>query len=126
VHARHLEEVPRDEGVVDALGAVAAGEAGRAALRRNDPLERRAPGFPMVLEGAPAVAGEPVEAALALAGLLDPSPLDQAAILEAQKRRIGRRQGKGEPPAGMRLDQLADLVAVVDEAGPGMVDRPGC
>src|SRR5688572_12471189 len=83
--------------------------------RPQDVVDRRdvgAPVFTMLLERAPAVGSEPVEAALALAGFLDPAPLDQAAILEAQQRRIERRQGEGEAAAGTRLDQLADLVAV--------------
>src|SRR6187200_1704125 len=71
-----------------------------------------APGLAVLLERAPAVGRKAVEAALALAGLLDPAALDQAAIFQAQQRRIERRQGVGQPPAGACLDQLTDLVAV--------------
>ena len=70
------------------------------------------PGLPLLRQRAPAFGRQPVEAALALAGLLDPAALDQAAVLEPQQGRVERRQREGQPPAGSRLDQLADLVAV--------------
>src|SRR6266540_2459051 len=55
---------------------------------------------------------QPIEAAPALARLLNPRPLDPAALLEPIEQRIERIEVEHEPPARQRLDQLAKLVAV--------------
>ena len=81
----------------------------------DDVVDRGHVGFPRLpLPGqdAPAFGREPVEAAFALAGFLDPSSLDPSAVLEPQQRRIEGRQREVQPPARPRLDELADLVAV--------------
>ena len=130
-------------GVGEVLGDLgddldAAGRAGRRA-RRAGAVERARPLTPRVRhvsspamrliasdEVLPAAAlrGEdlapdrrqPVVAAAALAGLLDPLPLDPAALLEAVEERVERGDVVAQRAAGARLDQLADLVAVPGRA----------
>src|SRR5688572_24550101 len=63
-------------------------------------------------EHASSFRGEAVEASLPLAGLLDPSPLDPAAVFEAQQRGVERGEREGQAAARARFDQLADFVAV--------------
>ena len=53
-----------------------------------------------------------IEAAPALARLLDPRPLDPAALFEAIEQRIEQVEVKHQPPARPRFDQLAELIAV--------------
>ena len=77
-----------------------------------------APGVPATTIGgstyspAPPFRRETVKAALALPGLLDPTPFDPAAVLEPQQRGIERRQRELQTAAGARLDQLADFITV--------------
>src|SRR6185503_20085610 len=59
-----------------------------------------------------AVGGDAVIAAPPLPGLLHPASLDEAALLEAIEQRIQRSDVEGEHPAGPRVDQLAQVVAV--------------
>src|SRR5687768_6085109 len=69
-----------------------------------DRLDVRLPRFALTREHAAAFRREAIEAALALAGLLYPSSFDPAAVLEAEDRRVERRQREGEPAAGAGLD----------------------
>src|ERR1051325_11170906 len=55
---------------------------------------------------------ETVEAAAALAALLDPAALDQAATLEPVEDRIERGDVELQRAAGSPIDQLGELVAV--------------
>src|SRR5262249_42615495 len=55
---------------------------------------------------------QPVVAAPALAGLLDPAPLYPAAFFKPVQQRIQRGNVEPHHPARPDLDQLADLVAV--------------
>src|SRR5213594_4463457 len=55
---------------------------------------------------------QPVVAAAALPRLLDPSPQDPAALLEAVEQRIQRGHAELEDATRPRLDQLAEVVAV--------------
>src|SRR5688572_27595680 len=71
-------------------------------------------------ESSPAVCGEPIEAPFALAGLLHPPSLDQAAVLEPQQGGVERRQRKTQAPAGPRFDELPDLVSM---PRPGLQQR---
>src|SRR4051812_47884021 len=48
----------------------------------------------------------------ALARFFDPPPLDPAALSETIEQRIERIEVKPQPPARVRLDQFAKLVAV--------------
>src|SRR5262245_39508526 len=89
-------------------------------------------------EDAPAGLGDAVVTAAALARLLDPAPLDPAAILHAVERRVER--GEREPEAAIRalLDEPRDLVPVMalvlDEGENhhlgasllGFIDRSAC
>src|SRR5580765_4898813 len=83
-------------------------DAGDAVERR----EERAPAPALRLKDLPARRGEPIETAPAHAGLLDPSPLDQAAPLEAIQGRIERRHVEGDGAVGSLADQLRNFVAV--------------
>src|SRR5829696_3780611 len=63
-------------------------------------------------EDLPPFGGEPVEAAAALARLLDPLAGDPAALLQAVEEGIQRCHLELQAAAGSLLDQLADLVTV--------------
>src|SRR5262249_53314666 len=71
-----------------------------------------APGGALRREDVGARRREAVIAAAALARLLDPAPLDPAALLEPIEERIQRRDAERQHAAGPRLDQLAQLVAM--------------
>src|SRR5688572_22615943 len=77
-----------------------------------DRLDVRLPRLALPREHTAAFRREAIEAALALAGFLDPSPFDPAAVLETEKRGIESRQREGEAAAGAGFDELADLVAM--------------
>src|ERR1041384_7786554 len=77
-----------------------------------DCLDEGAPAPPLGGEDLPALRGEPVVAAAALAGLLHPAAGDHAAPPEPVEQRGERRDGEAGDPAGARVDQLAQLVAV--------------
>src|SRR5262245_12917018 len=66
------------------------------------------------LSGQYALTGrcQAIEAAPSLARLLDPRPLDPAALLEAIEQRIERVEVEHQPPARLRLDQLGQFIAV--------------
>src|SRR6185295_10955172 len=93
--------------IADAHHVVDGGDVG---------LPRRA----LLRQHAPALTREPVETALALARLLDPTALEPPAVLEPEQRRVQRGQREGQPPARPGLDELADLVAV---PGSGLDER---
>src|SRR5258705_13651177 len=76
-----------------------------------------APVVPLRRQDLPALASEAIEAAPALAGLLDPLAHDPAPLLEPVEQGIQGRDLELHPPAGARLDQLADLVPM---PGPGL------
>src|SRR5204863_4841049 len=89
-------------------------------------------------EDAPARLGDAIVAAAPLSCLLDPSPFDPAALLEAVERGVERRQGEAQAAAGAGLDQLGDRVTVAalvlddrqdDDLGAaflGFVERSAC
>src|SRR3954470_13509933 len=53
-----------------------------------------------------------IKAPAALAGLLDPSSRDPAALLQPAEQWVERGHLELQPPAGSLVDQLADLVAM--------------
>src|SRR3954454_24648041 len=63
-------------------------------------------------ERAAALPGEAIETPVALAGLFDPPPGDQAAVFEPQQGWVECGQRKGQASARSCFDQLADLVAM--------------
>src|SRR5262245_31924874 len=65
----------------------------------------------LLLEHLLALGGHAVVPPAALSGLLDPAPLDPAAVLEAIEQRIEGRDLEPHRPARPRLDQLRQLVA---------------
>src|SRR5262245_50797547 len=67
-----------------------------------------------------ALGGEAIEAAPALAGLLDPGAANPAALVEAVEERIERGDVEAERALGAGLDEAGDLVAV---AGAGVDER---
>src|SRR4029079_4432541 len=77
-----------------------------------DRLDELAPGVALGLEHLGAGRGEPVVAAPALAGLLDPAALDPAALLEAVEERIQMSDTEAEAAARPGFDQLAQVVSV--------------
>src|SRR5437870_13552234 len=77
-----------------------------------DSADELAPAVALLGEDGGASRRELVVAAAALARLLDPAPLNPAALLEAVEQRIQRRDAEAEHAARARLDQLAQLVAV--------------
>jgi len=85
LHTRHLGECGNEPAPV-------------LALRR----EHRAPGL-----------GDAVVAATALPGLLDPSPLDERALLEAVERGVKRGHRETHRATRAKLDLAADFVAVM-------------
>src|SRR5688500_17531038 len=56
--------------------------------------------------------GDAVVTAPALAGLLDPSPLDPLAVFHAVQRGVERGEGEADRPAGSLVDQAGDFIAV--------------
>src|SRR3954454_7523450 len=88
-------------------------QSGIAALHhRIDGDDVRSPRLPLLSQHPPALCRQPIEAALPFARTLDPAPLDPAAVLEPEQRRIERRQRKFQTPTRAGLNQLANLVAV--------------
>src|SRR5262245_5305343 len=77
-----------------------------------DRLDEGVPGLPLLDKDALALRRQPVEAAATLIGLLDPRPLDPAALLEAVEQRVERIDVKLQLSARARLDQLAQVVAM--------------
>src|SRR5262245_2817569 len=77
-----------------------------------DRLDEGVPGLALLRQRLLACRREAVEAATALPRLLDPRALDPAALLEAIEQGVERVQMEDQPPAGLRVDQLAELVAV--------------
>jgi hypothetical protein len=82
---------------------------GRDAVER---LEKRFPSPALRRERLAAGRCDPIEAPPALAGLLDPAPLDQSPPLEPVEERIERRDPEANLPVGALLDELRDLVPV--------------
>ena len=70
------------------------------------------PGLALSRQHALTCRRQPIEAAPALARLLDPRPLDPAALFEAIEQRIERIEVEHQPAVRPRFDQLAKLVAV--------------
>ncbi|MCK7524171.1 MAG: hypothetical protein MZV64_44335 [Ignavibacteriales bacterium] len=64
------------------------------------------------LERPPALGGQRVEAAAAVAGPLDPAALDPGTVLHPVEGRVERRDRQVDQPARFQPDRLADLVAV--------------
>src|SRR5262249_34832149 len=81
----------------------------RNAIERG---EKVLPDAALLREHLAACGGQPVVAAAALAGALDPAALDQAAVLEAIERGVERGGVKGDGAARSLVDQAADVVAV--------------
>src|SRR5688500_9145352 len=79
---------------------------------RGDRADELLPRLFVLLEHAAAFGREVVEAPPPLAGLLDPAPLEPAALLEAIEQRVQRRDVELDLAAGAQLYELADLVAV--------------
>ena len=81
---------------------------------RDEPhgIDELVPGLALSEQHALTCRRQPIEAAPALAGFLDPCPLDPTALLEAIEQRIERVEVEHQPPARLCLDQLAELVAV--------------
>src|SRR5690348_3986363 len=78
-------------------------------------VDRVAELFPraaLPLEDGLAFGRQAIEAAPAVAGLLDPAAGDEAAVLEPAQHGIQRSDAKRQPAAGLGLDELADLVAM--------------
>src|SRR5882762_626207 len=75
-------------------------------------VDELAPVVTLCGEHVPAFGGQAVEAAPALARLLDPLARDPPALLEAIEEGIEGGDLELEAAAGACLDQLADLVAV--------------
>src|SRR3954471_21301932 len=86
-------------GILEARDAIDCGDEGlpAGALRVEDP---------------PAGGRQAVVPAAPLAGLLDPLPANHAALFQPVQQRVQRSDVIADFPAGFRLDQLADLVAV--------------
>src|ERR1051325_6610731 len=100
----------------------------------SDRLDEGPPAPPLCGERLPALRGEPVVAAAALAGLLHPAAGDHAALLEAVEQRVERGDVEAEDAAGAGLDQLPQLVAVAglvlqqgedQELGAALLPDPG-
>src|SRR5262245_46804257 len=91
-------------------------ESGDAIEREEELLPDRA------FAGEALVAGgrQAVVAAAPLAGLLDPSPLQESVVLEAVEGRVERGDVVAERPLRSLDDQASDLVAV---AGPLFDER---
>src|SRR5439155_8258887 len=84
-------------------------------LYSDDPADRlheRGPAAALGGERPFPFGGQPVVAAAALAGLLHPAAGDHAAPLEPVEQRVERGDVEAEDPAGARVDQLPQLVAV--------------
>src|SRR5262245_24811286 len=77
-----------------------------------DRLDELAPRAALRRQHGGAGRRQPVVAAPALAGLLDPAALDPPALFEAIEQRIERRRAESEHAARSRFDQLAEVVAV--------------
>ena len=81
----------------------------------RDAIERREevlPGVTVAGERVTSGFGQPVVSPPALAGALDPTAFDQAAIFEAVERRVQRSDVKADGPPRAVRNQLADFVAV--------------
>src|SRR5690349_6185137 len=81
----------------------------------GDPVEGREevlPGRAFARQDLAAFARDPVVAALALSGFLDPAAFDQAAVLEAIERRVERSDVIAEGAVGALADEPGDIVAV--------------
>src|SRR5262245_20687402 len=78
------------------------------------------PSLALLGQHAAAFPGDPVVAAAALSGLLDPPAADPAALFEAVEQGIERGHGEPHLAARARLDQLRHLVAV---PGPVLDER---
>src|SRR5262249_958249 len=76
-----------------------------------------------LLEDGTALGREAVVAAAALARLLDPAALDEAALLEAIEERVEGGDVEAEDAVGALLDLLVDLVAVAGAAGEEREDQ---
>ena len=77
-----------------------------------DRRDEDAPARALRGQDAAAFARQPVVAAPALAGLLDPAALDPATALEAVEQRVERGDVKSNSAARALLDKFADFVAV--------------
>src|SRR5512146_3506449 len=79
------------------------------ALHGSDKLQ---PCVALLCKHLAAGGGELVIAAAALPALLHPAALDPAALLQPVKQRIKRGDVETNGPAGLVLNELADLIAV--------------
>ena len=77
-----------------------------------DGLNELIPGLPLSRQHPLTCRRQPIETAPTLARLLDPRSFNPAALLEAIQQRIERVEVEHQPPARLRLDQLAEFVAV--------------
>src|SRR6476660_3368411 len=75
--------------------------------------DEAAPVGPLLVEHLAAGLGDPVVAAPAQAGFLDPAAADPAAIFHAVERRVERGQCEAQGATGSFLEQSRDLVAVM-------------
>src|SRR5262245_13517387 len=101
---------PRDSARGDPAFFEGSGMFGSGDL--VDGVDECAPVVALGGEHLAAGRGQSVEAAAALAGLLDPPAGDPAALLEAAEEGLERADLEPEPAAGAALDELADFVAV--------------
>ena len=83
-----------------------------ASRDQPDGLDELVPGLALSRQHTLTCRRQPIEAAPALARLLDPRPLDPAALFEAIEQRIERVEVEHQPPARLRLDELAEFIAV--------------
>src|SRR5262245_53655106 len=91
--------------------AASGGEAHAGHLTQR--LDESPPVGTLLGQHFPSRFGDPVVAPPALAGFLDPSPLDPPALLHAIERGVERGQREAEIATGSLLDQLRNLVAVM-------------
>jgi hypothetical protein len=83
-----------------------------ASRDQPDSLDELVPGLALSRQHTLTCCRHAVEAASALARLLNPGPLDPTSLFEAIEEWIEGVEVEHQPPAGLRLDQLAELIAV--------------
>src|SRR5262249_46803017 len=112
---------PGERRNVDRRGRTCSAQSGMF-VSRNAPhsLDECFPCLLLLSQHASPFRSDPVEAAPALLGLLDPSALDPSALLKSVEQGIKGIDMKCELAAGARMDQFSQLVAVT---GPGVKQR---
>src|SRR3990170_4258839 len=78
----------------------------------SDRLHKCLPAPTLLIQQRSPCARQPVVAPPALRGLLDPSAVDEPAILESIKQRVQRRHPEAKVTAGSRFYELCDLISV--------------